>query len=341
MRKAKYSFLTLFLIVAFAGFIGTVNAQFYTDNLHRCHLIYANSGSSGSNALCFEGGTTEMSPCFSRISSTVRGVEQFNKEFTKFQYGQTPAEASQRDWYVLNIPSNWQSASSMPGNLAFSYRDLTNTCVIDVVAGQEFAIETVIGGHTRWANAVMYIDWDGNGVFDDHAPDEYDVYKNANFIKIEQNGIDDGTFMPSWNEIVPKTFVEPKVVRVRLIVDEGLNSGRSLRALALREGIVAGTNGACSSALSGVSQYFYSMYQFRFFPSTQLYRGTTVDIALNIIPDEYSANEIVSEQTVATVGDVACADEVPASAVAINDEAGFEAFKNELLKHSSAREKLN
>lgn len=328
MRKAKYSFLTLFLIVAFAGFIGTVNAQFYTDNLHRCHLIYANTGSSGQNALCYEGGTTEMSPCFSRISSTVRGVEQFNKEFTKFQYGQTPAEASQRDWYVLNIPGNWQSASSMPGNLAFSYRDLTNTCVIDVVAGQEFAIETVIGGHTRWANAVMYIDWDGNGVFDDHAPDEYDVYKNANFIKIEQNGINDGTFMPSWNEIVPKTFVEPKVVRVRLIVDEGLNDGRSLRALALREGIVGGTNGACSSALSGVSQYFYSMYQFRFFPSTQLYRGTTVDIALNIIPDEYSANEIVSEQTVATVGDVACADEVPASAVAINDEAGFEAFLN-------------
>ncbi len=328
MRKAKYSFLTLFLIVAFAGFIGTVNAQFYTDNLHRCHLIYANTGSSGSNALCFEGGTTEMSPCFSRISSTVRGVEQFNKEFTKFQYGQTPAEASQRDWYVLNIPGNWQSASSMPGNLAFSYRDLTNTCVIDVVAGQEFAIETVIGGHTRWANAVMYIDWDGNGVFDDHAPDEYDLYKNANFIKIEQNGINDGTFMPSWNEIVPKTFVEPKVVRVRLIVDEGLNDGRSLRALALREGIVGGTNGACSSSLSGVSQYFYSMYQFRFFPSTQLYRGTTVDIALNIIPDEYSANEIVSEQTVATVGDVVCADEVPVSAVAINDEAGFEAFLN-------------
>lgn len=328
MRKAKYSFLTLFLIVAFAGFIGTVNAQFYTDNLHRCHLIYSNYGTTGPDALCFQGGTTEMSPCFLRISSTVRGVEQFNKEFTKFQYGQTYAQASQRDWYVEKIPGNEGSASSMPGNLAFSYKDLTNTCVIDAVAGQEFAIETVIGGHTRWANAVMYIDWDGNGVFDDHAPDEYDVYKNANFIKIEQNGINDGTFMPSWNEIVPKTFVEPKVVRVRLIVDEGLNDGRYLRSLALREGIVEGTNGACSSALSGVSQYFYSMYQFRFFPSTQLYRGTTVDIALNIIPDEYSANEIVSEQTVATVGDVACADEVPVLAVAINDEAGFEAFLN-------------
>lgn len=328
MRKAKYSFLTLFLIVAFAGFIGTANAQFYTDHLHRCHLIYSNDGATGGNALCFLGGSTHMSPCFSKISSTVRGVEQFNYQLTTFQYGQTFAEASQNDWYLLDIPDNEYDANNMPGNLAFSYSDLTETCVIDVVAGQEFTINTEIGGHTRWANSVMYIDWDGNGAFDDHAPDKYDLYKSATFIKIEQNGINDGVFMPSWNVVVPKTFVEPKVVRVRLIVDGGLAENSSLRALALREGIVEATNGGCNSALSGDQQYFYSMYQFNFFPSTQLYRGTTVDIALNIIPDEYSNNEIVSEQIVATTGDVLCADEVPASAVAISDEAGFEVFLN-------------
>ncbi|MBO7159846.1 MAG: hypothetical protein J6V62_00215, partial [Paludibacteraceae bacterium] len=318
MKKVRYSFISFLLVVVCA----TINAQMYTETMHRTTLI------AGAGGLC-HGGTFVNAVFFSEVKAIVRGVEQFDRTFVNAYSG--------GDFNLLvdpgmNNPGLADNiANSMPGNLALDYIDCTNDCMIEVVAGQDFTIETLAGGHTGWANATLFVDWDGNGVFDDHDIDEYNLYGFSNFADEEGAGYDTGGIKPKWTVKVPADYPVEKTVRVRMRIDESIDGAYKLRDLALSHAstIYGATNGACNpsnsapSWLAGMKQYFYSMYLYRFTPTGQFYKGTTVDVALKITPNPYSEVSATGSQAITATGNVAC---TTTNGTAITNQSGFESF---------------
>ncbi|MGM9818553.1 MAG: GEVED domain-containing protein [Paludibacteraceae bacterium] len=298
MKKATYFFFAL-CVALFCAL--PLSAQIYTETYHRCHLI-PSTWSCG-------GGTYELTGQISNLKAYVRGVEQFNRSFTR-TITNNPADG---DFYLLY--SGATGATCMPGNLAFDYKDCTGELVIEAVAGQEFTIEGVTDGHRGWLNAVLFVDWDGNGVFDDHDIDEYNLYGFSDWANEEHAGYGPDAehpgLEPKWTVKVPADYPVEKTVRVRIRVDEGVGETFGLRDLALSytTSIVGATNyacGQCLSVLRGENQYFYSMYMHRFTPTGQGYRATTVDVALKIKPNPYSDVSATGSQLITATGSVAC-----------------------------------
>lgn len=322
MKKATYFFSAL-CVALFCSL--PLSAQIYTETMHRTTLIAGNGG------LC-HGGTYVNSVFFSEVKATVRGVEQFDRTFVNAYSG--------GDFNLLvdpgmNNPGNSDFAdavaNAMPGNLALDYVDCTNDCVIEVVAGQDFTIETLAGGHTGWANATLFVDWDGNGVFDDHDIDEYNLYGFSNFAAEEGAGNGAGGIKPKWTVKVPADYPVEKTVRVRMRIDESIDGAYKLREFALSKAssIYGATNGGCNPSVSAPSwlakmhQYFYSMYLYRFTPTGQFYKGTTVDVALKITPNPYSDASVTGSQLITATGSVACTTN---NGTAITNQSEFASF---------------
>lgn len=319
MKKATYFFSAL-CVALFCSL--PLSAQIYTETMHRCHLIPNTKGNC-------TGGSYELTGMIANLKAYVRGVEQFDRSFTRT----TTTDRTNYD-FALSVDATGYSAGSpkadnMPGNLALDYKDCTGELVIEVVAGQEFTIEGTTNGHPGWLNGVLFVDWDGNGVFDDHDIDEYNLYGFSDWANEENAGKGpDSThpgLEPKWTIKVPADYPVEKTVRVRIRVDEGVGEAFGLRNLALgyTSTIYGATNFACPSSLNNLKQYFYSMYMHRFTPTGQGYRGTTVDVALKITPNPYSDASVTGSQVITATGDVAC---TTTNGTAITNQSGFESF---------------
>lgn len=321
MKKATYFFFAL-CVALFCAL--PLSAQIYTETMHRCHLIPRSDWNCG-------GGTYELTGMIANLKAYVRGVEQFDRSFTR-------TLTTDRTTYDFALSVNGTSgAKCMPGNLAFDYKDCTGELVIEAVAGQEFTIEGETNGHPGWLNGVLFVDWDGNGAFDDHDIDEYNLYGFSDWANEENAGKGpDSThpgLEPKWTVKVPADYPVEKTVRVRIRVDEGVGEAFGLRNMALgfTSEIYGATNFGCTqclSAMSGLNQYFYSMYMHRFTPTGQGYRGTTVDVALKIKPNPYSGTSVTGSQLITATGSVACTTN-KGKAIATEDD-----FKNFLANPS-------
>ena len=320
MKKATYFFFAL-CVALFCAL--PLSAQIYTETMHRCHLIPNTTGRCS-------GGTYELTGMIANLKAYVRGVEQFDRSFTRT----LTTDRTNYD-FALSVDGTGvgsdgrPKADNMPGNLALDYKDCTGELVIEAVAGQEFTIAGETNGHPGWLNAVLFVDWDGNGVFDDHDIDEYNLYGFSDWANEENAGKGpDSThpgLEPKWTVKVPEDYPVEKTVRIRIRVDEGVGETFGLRNLALKytSKIYEATNYACPSSLNNLKQYFYSMYMHRFTPTGQGYRGTTVDVALKIKPNPYSGTSVTGSQLITATGSVACTTN---KGKAIATESDFTAF---------------
>ena len=319
MKKATYFFSAL-CVALFCAL--PLPAQIYTETYHRCHLIPRSDWNCG-------GGTYELTGMIANLKAYVRGVEQFDRSFTRT----LTTDRTNYD-FALSVNGTGYSgttpkANGMPGNLAFDYKDCTGELVIEVVAGQEFTIEGTTNGHPGWLNGVLFVDWDGNGAFDDHDIDEYNLYGFSDWANEEHAGYGPDAehpgLEPKWTVKVPADYPVEKTVRVRIRVDEGVGEAFGLRNMALgfASSIYGATNFGCSSLINNLKQYFYSMYMHRFTPTGQGYRGTTVDVALKITPNPYSEVSVTGSQVITATGDVAC---TTTNGTAITNQSGFESF---------------
>ena len=321
MKKATYFFFAL-CVALFCAL--PLSAQIYTETMHRCHLIPRSNWSCG-------GGTYELTGMIANLKAYVRGVEQFDRSFTRT----LTTDRTNYD-FALSVNGTGYSgttpkANGMPGNLAFDYKDCTGELVIEAVAGQEFTIEGETDGHRGWLNAVLFVDWDGNGVFDDHDIDEYNLYGFSDWANEEHAGYGPDAehpgLEPKWTVKVPADYPVEKTVRVRIRVDEGVGEAFGLRNMALgfASSIYGATNFGCTSLINSLRQYFYSMYIHRFTPTGQGYRGTTVDVALKIKPDPYSGVSATGSQLITATGSVACTTNND-TWTAISNQSDFENF---------------
>lgn len=307
MKKAKYSFLVLFLMSC--SFV--VNAQIYTETFHRTFGI-PDTGAPLNNVNWAKGAGTfgEIRSGLGSITVEQRGVELYSHT------------------------NNFSDYSAPNGN-AFSqfirdYVDLSDD-VIEVIAGQEFSISAVgMGDLVPWANGVAFVDWDGNGAFDDHPTDEYNVYGFSQADKVEYAGVSASPLNIKWTFTAPN-FTEERLVRVRIRFDEGVNETIACK----KNGIAdwankSGTeNGIPEVTLSQVSetlfQNFWTMAIYRFLPTANGTRGCGSDIMLKIVPDPYSGITPQPKETIAGAGNVAAACQT-SQGTAISDAAGFVAF---------------
>ncbi len=170
MKKTLFSSLFILLV----GFTAQVSAQVYSETYLRTHPIPP-SKVSDKNKICGSGGWTYVHQFFTKLTATVRGVQQFSTD----------------------VPTDFPTQGAVTGvtdgpieKLFFSYKDLTSTCKIEVPAGLEFTIETT--GGTKWGNVALFVDWDGNGVFDDHDPHLYNLYGGTGVYIDEHAGADGG-----------------------------------------------------------------------------------------------------------------------------------------------------
>ena len=321
MKKATYFFFAL-CVALFCAL--PLSAQIYTETYHRCHLIPRSSWNCG-------GGTYELTGMIANLKAYVRGVEQFDRSFTRT----LTTDRTNYD-FALSVNASGYSGSTpkangMPGNLAFDYKDCTGELVIEAVAGQEFTIEGETNGHPGWLNGVLFVDWDGNGVFDDHDIDEYNLYGFSDWANEEHAGYGPDAehpgLEPKWTIKVPADYPVEKTVRVRIRVDEGVGEAFGLRNMALgfTSEIYGATNFGCSSLINNLKQYFYSMYMHRFTPTGQGYRGTTVDVALKIKPNPYSDASVTGSQLITATGSVACTTN-NTNWTAIKNEGDFKNF---------------
>ena len=318
MKKATYFFSAL-CVALFCSL--PLSAQIYTETMHRCHLIPRSSWSCG-------GGTYELTGMIANLKAYVRGVEQFDRSFTRT----LTTDRTNYD-FALSVDATGYNGSTpkangMPGNLAFDYKDCTGELVIEVVAGQEFTIEGTTNGHPGWLNGVLFVDWDGNGAFDDHDIDEYNLYGFSDWANEENAGQGPPSGLePKWTIKVPADYPVEKTVRIRIRVDEGVGEAFGLRNMALgfapTSKIYEATNFGCTSLINNLKQYFYSMYIPRFTPTGQGYRGTTVDVALKITPNPYSDASVTGSPLITATGDVAC---TTTNGTAITNQSGFESF---------------
>ena len=203
MKKIRYSFISLVLVAVFCAVSAVVNAQIYTETFHRTFGI-PDTGASLNNVNWAKGAGTfgEIRSGLGSITVEQRGVELYSHT------------------------NNFSDYSAPNGN-AFSqfirdYVDLSDD-VIEVIAGQEFSISAVgMGDLVPWANGVAFVDWDGNGAFDDHPTDEYNVYGFSQAGKVEYAGVSASPLNVKWTFTAPN-FTEERLVRVRIRFDEGVN----------------------------------------------------------------------------------------------------------------------
>ncbi len=298
----KILFLLLFVLVA--GFTAQVSAQIYSEPVQRCKQELQRGGTY------VNGGTLYLSTRIDSVIVSCRSKELYRRKFTT-------GGNSNFDFYYDNNPSD---EDQTVGALAISYKDVSAECgAISVVAGQEVEVRCVAIEKTGYANAVMYVDWDGNGVFDDHDPDFYNLYGLTNVLVKEYNnyilpgcnvtwgGCGYG-IKPEWTIRVPNTINSRRTVRVRVRVSEGVEESLSRKADAMlgAKGIVAATNVVADP--SPMKQYFYTSNLFAFMPSGALTNGETVDFEMTVEPDSNSpmtGTPVVTVQN--SVGAVGCA----------------------------------
>ncbi len=292
MKKTLFSLL--FVLI---GFVAQVNAQIYTEPVQRNKGELTRDGTSS--------GTLYMSTRITSVKVVSRSNEVFSRTLTT---GHNSNETIGYDasngadfYYEITL----SSAVSKPlngsfGVLAISYKDLTpENKRANVLAGQEVKIKCECAGKVGFANAVMYIDWDGNGVFDDHDPNLYNLYGLSSSAVKEYNGVEDtwGSngmgVKPEWTIKVPETFNTAQNVRVRIRVSEAVQESlkNRFRAIGSNGDVVTATNNK-NNALNTMKQYFYSSNLFAFMPSGAFSNGQTFDFEMHIEPDTYSPMQV-------------------------------------------------
>lgn len=307
MRKAKYFLLVLFLMSCFF----VVNAQIYTETFHRTFGVPSLAKSLDDVNWAKGGGTFgEIRSALGSIIVEQRGVELYSHTNNLSDYGATNGNA-----FSIFIRD---------------YVDLSDD-VIEVIAGQEFSISAVgMGDLVPWANGVAFVDWDGNGAFDDHFTDKYNVYGFSQAGKVEYAGVLASPLNVKWNFIAPN-FTEERLVRVRIRFDEGVNEGVAIKKKAIADWATksATDGGIPEVTLSQVSetsfQNFWSIALNRFFPTANGTRGSSADIMLKIIPDPYSVVTPQPKETIVGAGNVGTSCQ-STQGTAITDAAGFVAF---------------
>ena len=316
MKKVKYSFISLLLVVICA----TVNAQFYVDPVTRSYGWPPNSDVvpaslitdpySDVNALKF-GGTTSAWMKVNTINISSRGVSLFNKTSLLGSYE-----------YTHN--------GNKFGQLELASLDLTDeTKDIELIAGQTLTIDASVDDNgANWSNATIFVDWDSNGSFDDHDPYLYNKYGASSLTNTEYRGAPLSTVVSyKWDIPVPITFTKERYVRIRLRLDEAVVESYWMKQTAIN-GHNSQTLGIPECTQVQVSetnfQNFWPMCSFRFFPSARGIKGSTLDFMLKIVPDPY-ATSIQDEEIVVGAGNMGSTC-LSTQGTAISDAAGFEAF---------------
>ncbi len=287
MKKTLFSLL--FVLI---GFVAQVNAQIYTEPVQRVkgELHLNNSGAAIYSGMLY------MSTVIDEVKVSTRSKQIYKRSLTTDKGGNSTKDFfydyKDGDVEVTN-GSNW-------GPLAISYKDLTPECdTVYALAGQDITIEVKVGEKSGFANAVLYIDWDGNGSFDDHEPDLYNLYNLTSSAKMEHNSVGVDTWggtpvRPVWTVTIPKTFNTQQSVRMRVRASEAVDQTVSKRGTVI--GAVNDIVGATDAGTGGLNskQYFYTNGLFAFMPSGTLSNGQTVDIVVNVLPYTYSPMQTVS-----------------------------------------------
>ena len=304
MKKVKYSFI-LFLLVAFCA---TMNAQIYSHPVHRSKFFYNENGDGIANT----GGTATTDWKLTLLQLSSRGVTLLDESI---------------DQASFKIYPDFPGGDENCGYLCDSYYSCSEET--EVVAGETLEIKGE--SEKGWSNAALYIDWDGNGVFDDHDLLQYNIYNESCNVQEEYHnadGLASTKMTPSWSIKLPN-FAEERVVRFRIKYDEGVRHIVERRRHEIYDLGVPGCsndghdNG--SGPLDNHRQYFFSFVFNRFMPSANPFRGTTIDFDVRIKPNEFISQTIESKSIVSEVGTVVCESVL---GTAISDEAGFEAFLN-------------
>ena len=311
MKKVKYSFISLLLVVLCA----TMNAQFYTETYHRTYgWSYKDGSLNISEANWAKGGGTagETRVRIASVSVLQRGVEKYSHSTQDSDFGVGNGNAF--------------------GVFVKDYVDLSSEMAdVEIIAGQEFIVNVIGGGDIiKWSNATAFIDWDGNGAFDDHELKKYNLYDMSTVQKVEFAAGDDAQNLDAkWTFLAPNV-TEERLVRIRIRYDEGINETVYVKKNAIRcwAEASATTNAIPECNLVQVSetqfQNFCPMLLNRFTPSGQFVRGSTVDLTVKIVPDPYAV-AMQEKETVTGAGNVGATCQ-STQGTAITDAAGFAAF---------------
>lgn len=316
MKKVKYSFISLLLVVICA----TVNAQFYVDPVTRSYGWPPNNNDlparldrspyTDVNALKI-GGTTSTWMQVNTIDISSRGVSLFNKTSLGGSY-------------------EFTHNGNKFGQLELSSLNLTDeTKNIEVVAGQTLTIDALVDAQAaNYGNATVFVDWDGNGSFDDHDPYLYNKYGVSSVAIIEYCDNPTSPLVKyKWDIQVPINFTKERNVRIRLRLDEGVSESYWMKQTAINgfNGTLLGIPECTQVQVSETNnQNFWPMCSFRFLPSARGIKGSTLDFLVKVVPDPY-ATVMQEMETVVGAGNVGstCQSTV---GTAITDAAGFNAF---------------
>lgn len=311
MKKVKYSFISLLLVALCA----TMNAQFYTETYHRTYgWSYKDGSLNISEANWAKGGGTagETRVRIASVSVLQRGVEKYSHSTQDSDFGIGNGNAF--------------------GVFVKDYVDLSSEMAdVEIIAGQEFVVNVIGGGDIiKWSNATAFIDWDGNGAFDDHELKKYNLYDMSTVQKVEFAAGDDAQNLDAkWTFLAPNV-TEERLVRIRIRYDEGINETVYVKKNAIRcwAEASATTNAIPECNLVQVSetqfQNFCPMLLNRFTPSGQFVRGSTVDLTVKIVPDPYAV-AMQEKETVTGAGNIGSTCQ-STQGTAITDAAGFAAF---------------
>ncbi len=319
MKKVRYSFISFLLVVVCA----TINAQMYTRTAARTYGTPA----LGENGL-------SQDPFTQRGALKVGGTSGFWYGPTGLQVESRGVELYNDTWGIDDYPKNPATASRPdPNSLGFwwwNYMDISDkTSDIEIVSGQEFTVKSPVNYY--WTNAVAFVDWDGNGSFDDHDPLLYDKYGQVTYALIEYSGATiTSSFLADWTFIAPNVSEERKV-RIRIRADIGVAEDCFMKRRAIN-----GFNGnelgipKCNYVQEKITndknnQNFMPMNLHRFFPTAEGRKGGTLDFTVTIKPDPYSTTTPQPKETIVGAGNVAAACQTT-TGTAISDAAGFLAF---------------
>lgn len=312
MKKTTYFFFAL-CVALFCAL--PLSAQIYSHPVHRSRFYLNRVDGDPDHVTALSsglGGSAIIDWRFTHITFKSREVVLLDKDCSTLSFPITPTMGSGQ----IHV-----------GYLCDAYYYCVDD-VIEVTAGEELFVEgTTSNG---WANASLFVDWDGNGVFDDHDVMQYNLYNESCNVREEFSdaSVSDSKCYPRWTIKVPDSFLEEKKVRCRIRYDEGV------RHLMLQRFAEINTHGipGCSNdgrhtngGLAGTKQYFYSMAYNRFMPSANGFRGTILDFDLTIKPNEFVGETITSRSYITETGAVSC---TTTEENAISNEADFETFLN-------------